>query len=739
MPFRQRLITNIPYFVAALLLVFAATPLIVEAQEIGAGMSGIQQILYFIVVGFFGWIMGIAGWLLDHSINTFIINFGTTFGTAGVGEAVDALWVTVRDFFNIIFIFGLVYIGFKMILDSDDSRTRSTLVTLVIAALLVNFSLFITKFVVDFSNILATEVATAGFNQAQGIPGLAGVDLSNREVEIANTFFNLMQIPSTLETNPELVSRESGAGNWGYIFGNAIIYIVGAFVFASGAIMILIRFVALSVYMVLSPFMFIGFVIPGFMNVTRKYWTGFLGRAFFAPVYIVLLYFAAVVLQNTLAAGRGSAQGGGNVTALGSNATAENFAAVLAPFLLTSAFMVAAVMVASKLSNDAASTFDRMAIRGSKRVAGYMPRLGAQYGAYGSGVFAEKGLDLAQRTQLGRLATNNRLFGSSVNDSIRGAAKNAKNAKFGASSSIRERGMRRQALNTKFSSDDAIAAAKGLDLNSTDPTEINLIAKATAATNRISPAALEEMSAKQRKEILPYLKAEKVDKLFESDKLGEAEKDALYTDYKEQIEDFISENGQVTHDGIAKLTKKQVEILGDDFIRENIEYFTEEQFESHIQKSDSLTPQQKASYGKLRKDTFEGYQSAPGGPLQANNFASMFQQVNGITTVGGNQIKTFATDSAGVAKHKKPKEIARLPISVLSDSRAIPYITGSVLEEIVSKKTLSVSDRRVLAARLVTATAAAGGGTTITARPGVPVDPDVIAYLQSSAGQRNYF
>ena len=146
----------------------------------------VKEWLWIFVVNVFGWLAGAAGWMLNYAINEFIIGFaalfysdaGTPVGT--IGPAVDLAWVTVRDIFNLGFIFGLIWIGFKMILNSDDSGTRRWLVYLIMAALLVNFSLFITKFVVDVANITAAQIAQNGFPDVQS--GGDGVHLYGRHL-----------------------------------------------------------------------------------------------------------------------------------------------------------------------------------------------------------------------------------------------------------------------------------------------------------------------------------------------------------------------------------------------------------------------------------------------------------------------------------------------------------------------------------------------------------------------------
>ena len=328
-------------------------------EKITDGEGAVRRLLFGIVMSLTGWFVWFGGAILDFGVNSFVINFGINFNQNGVGEAVNGLWSVVRDFFNILFIFGLVYIGFKMILGSDDSNTKRNLVYLIMAALLINFSLFITKFVVDFTNVLASQVAIAGFQASNQ----EGTDVKQRqnggvtEVAIGDTFFDLMDISPTVLQTPEGI--ENGRVlPWTYIFGSGIVNIVAAFAFGVGGIMLIIRFVALSVYMVLSPFMFLGWIFPGFQSMSSKYWIGFLKQAFYAPVYIVMIFFAATILSNFFGdngsyqdAALGQLTGAKGVFgAAGGQAAA--FGAGLAPFILSAAFLIAAVQVAGKLSAD---------------------------------------------------------------------------------------------------------------------------------------------------------------------------------------------------------------------------------------------------------------------------------------------------------------------------------------------------------------------------------------------------
>jgi hypothetical protein len=172
--------------------------------ELGEIEDPILKVLHAIVVSGLGWLVGMFGYLFDFAVNYFIIGFGDQFINYNVGSTVNELWATVRDIFNLTFIFGLVYIGFKMILDSSDSSARKMLISLIGAALLVNFSLFITKFVVDFSNIAAFQVY-----RAMSGSGPEGT------FSITEAFMTIMGIRSIMGVD----YIESGVGGYQYIIG----------------------------------------------------------------------------------------------------------------------------------------------------------------------------------------------------------------------------------------------------------------------------------------------------------------------------------------------------------------------------------------------------------------------------------------------------------------------------------------------------------------------------------------
>lgn len=312
-------------------------------QEVPATTLGnpIYDLLYSFVLTVFGSLLAMAGALMSYGMNEFVLGFGTQYFDKNVGQAVEATWTVIRDLFNLTFIFGLVYIGFKMILDSSDSRARSMLISLIGAALLVNFSLFIVKFIIDVANITAVMIAKNGF---------AGQD-------IANSFINLINLSTILNISQSQVSfLAQNGGAFSYIFGLMIFLATATFVLAAAGILFIVRFVVLNIYLVMSPVMFIGWVFPSMQSYSSKFWSGFLGNAFFAPAYLLMIYLSYTVLSSYKISLGKTIDYGRLMAGSGDPQEAISMMHVVPFFVLAMVFMVASLVVAKKMGAVGAST-----------------------------------------------------------------------------------------------------------------------------------------------------------------------------------------------------------------------------------------------------------------------------------------------------------------------------------------------------------------------------------------------
>lgn len=336
------------YYAIALSTLVFLLPIATFAAEGDSStiLKTIAAVLYTIVVAIFGWLVYLGGSLLSLGLEDYVFKFQSNYINV-FGVAIDYLWSIMRDILNLTFIFGLIYIGFRLIFDAEDSRARKALVMLIGAALLVNFSLFISKTVIDFSNL-------AAFEMAKGITVLSG---SGSTSNVATQFMQVLKIHEVLgisdnfKTASEKMADLTDGGAFAYVAGIAILFFVAAFVFAAGGFLLIVRFVALCVYMVFSPLMFLGWVIPAFSGVSRKWWSGFLNQAFVAPAYIFMLFMSLSVLK---VIGESSAMNGfkyedalsATGAVLNTNGTA---AQSFAFFAVAAGFLIASLIVAKKM------------------------------------------------------------------------------------------------------------------------------------------------------------------------------------------------------------------------------------------------------------------------------------------------------------------------------------------------------------------------------------------------------
>jgi hypothetical protein len=321
----------------------------------------ILHILWIIVVNVFGtwvWLTGIA---LNYSLGLFVIGFGDQFIESGLGANVDNMWRLVRDLFNLTFIFGLVYLGLKMILNSDDSSTKRNIIFLILAALLVNFSLFFTKFIIDFTNVTATTI----LNNIDRVPTMNITSITGATIavpDIAGRIAQLLNLSSVLsggDSTPAFGSLAASSG-YAYIVFVAIFLLVTGYVFISGALLILARFIALNFFLIFSPVMFLGWVFPNFETVSRKYWREFLGRAFFAPIYVLLIYIVLILMAGYYSNRTLSPTSNATIGLFGQSATAgsatQEFMNLVVPFLMMTGLMIAALNISKRLGADGANT-----------------------------------------------------------------------------------------------------------------------------------------------------------------------------------------------------------------------------------------------------------------------------------------------------------------------------------------------------------------------------------------------
>lgn len=627
-----------------------------------------QEMLWAIVNTVFGFFVWAGGMILNYAVTNFVVGFGSIYIDGGLGYSVNLLWGMVRDVFNLMFIFGLVFIGFKLILNSGDSSARRMLGSLILAALLVNFSLFFTKIVIDFTNIAATQFAN-GF-------------LDGTAYDVSGTFMSLFGLGSIWSTSLSLPDLVAGQG-WIYIFMSMILFLIAAFVFFAGGILLSIRFVVLNIYMILSPVMFLGWVFPGFSGTSKEYWRGFLQRAFFAPAYMLMIYLANQVLVNyktTLPPGRISDMYTSNPAA-----ASQSFDTTIPFFLVAAIFLIASLVVAQKMGAEGTKSVFAM----SKRTAKFGGAVAAHYtrkkvDQYASSDATKNGFraNVARSAARGINFVGGRDYlenAAKPYSSWGDAAKKRKAAQAARDSAARQKETVEAGVNAQAELDVLNSMTGPLSPAQTARKVVleDTIEKMAQTVSSMSTKLLEDMTDAQLTAISKHLTNSQTENLMKSDNLTDAQKGLINTARQKSINEFLTRAGTIQTEQITKLTLEQIETMDEAWIDSNVQHFSKSQMDD-LKKSKKFTEVRRDKFADKRKSDHAAT-LATGRP---NTIATLFETAPAVGTTP--------------ARRKKPIEIANLGAGILLNPSSIGFLEPADLEAIASKETLTQPERATL-------------------------------------------
>lgn len=292
------------------------------------------------VTKFAGIFMRSMGHILDMSIDR-------TIDTAAYNlPAVILGWTAVRDFSNMFFIFVLLYIAIQTILGLAGGGVKRLLSHVVIAALLINFSLFFTQVVIDAGNILAM-----GFwNQMTTQQGSTSLPSASAHFLEGFRFQSIFDTSSGSLINPPLETNEMSRAM--IYAGGALVMFVAGYVFLAGAVMMIVRTVWLLILMIASPFAFLSFALPSKGGFASWWWSSLVSQAFVAPAFLFMLYICSrIVTGMDMAMIAGATDNRFAAAILGNS---SHFA-IIYQFVLIIILLLASLTVANKVSAGAGS------------------------------------------------------------------------------------------------------------------------------------------------------------------------------------------------------------------------------------------------------------------------------------------------------------------------------------------------------------------------------------------------
>jgi hypothetical protein len=235
------------------------------------------RILFYGIATPLAWILNLSGQIMDMAI-TLSLSATTLFNS----DAISIGWKAVRDIFNMFFIFSLIYISIKTILGSEGHKTSTALKNVIIAAVLINFSLYFTKIAIDISNVFAVWI----YNGIQGLtPG-------NTE-GISGTIRNVLGLEKMFQTK-KIGDLSAFAAMIALIF----LYLASIKVFLEVSFLFITRTVIFVFLLILSPIGFVGDILPKLSKESGDWRKELFGQAVVAPVFLLLLYITLLFVDS---------------------------------------------------------------------------------------------------------------------------------------------------------------------------------------------------------------------------------------------------------------------------------------------------------------------------------------------------------------------------------------------------------------------------------------------------------
>ena len=322
-------------------------------------------VLAFIGGSVVGWALSYVAGLIDFAIKLSYEIFKL--------DAVTVGWKIMLNFTNLGFVLGIIVIAFATILRVESYGMKQILWKLVVAALLVNFSLVIAGAFISVSNTVSNvflEATTAD--------------------SLSNALANAMQPQKFLEVKSEDPSI------WNFITGGLdavikfftsllfilIFTLLTILAFLTLFVMLLTRIIFLIFLLIVSPVVWLLWIFPHTQKYWQQWWSEFIRWNIFAPAVLFFVYLTVITAKNLnqLSVNSGAASKSANLEAANAGILLKNGAIQHGMnLLILLGILYGGIYAANKFGIAGGSIGVSLAEKAGKGVGAWAGRKGKQY------------------------------------------------------------------------------------------------------------------------------------------------------------------------------------------------------------------------------------------------------------------------------------------------------------------------------------------------------------------------
>lgn len=188
-------------------------------------------------------------------------------------------WPFVQGIANLGFILALLFIAGATVLRLDiQGGIRRLLPRLLIAALLINFSLLLGTILID-----ASRITMAAIVRVMGVDNLYQIGLQTLQSS---------DLPRGIIAAGSFVGEGGTVDSWNiplkYLQSVILIWAM-AIGLGMVAVLLVVRYIALLLLLIASPLAYLSAALPGASRLTKLWWTNFLKWVVYGPIVLFLL------------------------------------------------------------------------------------------------------------------------------------------------------------------------------------------------------------------------------------------------------------------------------------------------------------------------------------------------------------------------------------------------------------------------------------------------------------------
>ncbi len=277
-----------------------------------------------------GWFLGIFATFFDLSILGLVTNMGSFLGKqSAFAPGIEIGWKILRDLANFAFIIAMVWTAISIILNLGEGKANptKTVVSILVAAVLVNFSYLFGAVIIDASNFVTHKIYQEGISSeeytnpfARGGPWKGSWEtlkqiefegpVTSRFMQVTGlqSFYDWRNVLNEDYENKSDKGEKTDAppinalltmlmGMFGIIF-----FSMAAGIFAVAAVFIVIRFVIVALLLMLSPFGILAFIgQKPFKDWGMAWWKELQAQALFPIVFVFMIALSLKFVETGVA------------------------------------------------------------------------------------------------------------------------------------------------------------------------------------------------------------------------------------------------------------------------------------------------------------------------------------------------------------------------------------------------------------------------------------------------------